>query len=74
MLMLLPDRTVFGILCKFTAFRGTLHWLVDAVHMGHVGEFLSFSSSGLLSEKGIRPHVRAHYSMLIQICACVRAN
>ena len=29
-----------GILCKFTAFLGTLHWLVDAVDMGHFGVFL----------------------------------
>ena len=26
-----------GILCKFAAFLGTLHWLVDAVDMGHFG-------------------------------------
>ena len=26
-----------GILCKFTAFLGTLHWPVDAVDMAHLG-------------------------------------
>ena len=26
-----------GILCKFTAFLGTLHWPFDAVDMGHFG-------------------------------------
>ena len=39
-----------GILCKVTAFLGTLHWPVDAVDMGHFGlflKFLSFSSNGL---------------------------
>ena len=40
-----------GILCKFTAFLGSLHWPVDAVDMRHFGvsllEFSSFSSNGL---------------------------
>ena len=37
-LMLLPGpESVFILLCKFTAFLGSLHWPVDAVDMGHFG-------------------------------------
>ena len=39
-----------GILCKFTAFLGTLHWPMGSDDMGQFGvsfwSFLSFSSNG----------------------------
>ena len=34
-----------GILCKFTAFLGTLHWPCDAVDLGHFDIFFSLESS-----------------------------
>ena len=51
-----------GILCKFTAFLGTLHWLVDAVDMGYFGvsfvevviHFERWAGRRLLSEKFTR--------------------
>ena len=33
-----------GILCKFAAFLGTLHWPVGSEDMGHFGGFLSGTS------------------------------
>ena len=42
-LILLPGLSV-GILCNFTAFLGSLHWLVDAVDLGHFGVFFFFWS------------------------------
>ena len=62
-----------GILCKFTAFLGSLHWPVDAVDMGHFGvSFLELlilfeqrAGHRLLSEKVTRPHVRANRPILI---------
>ena len=33
-----------GILCEFTAFLGSLHWLVGAVDMGHFGGSLKRNS------------------------------
>ena len=38
-----------GIVCKFTTFLGTLHWLVGAVDMGHFG--VSFSEILILFEQ-----------------------
>ena len=42
-----------GILCKFTAFLGTLHWPCDAVDLEHFGIYFfgsscSFSGNGLV--------------------------
>ena len=62
-----------GILCKFTAFLGTLHWLVATVGMGHFGVsylevlifFEQWAGHWLLSEKVTRPHVRANRLFLI---------
>ena len=55
-----------GILCKFTAFLGSLHWPVDAVDIGHFGVsflevldlFEQWAGHRLLSEKFTRPHLR----------------
>ena len=54
-----------GILCKFTAFLGSLHWPVDNVDMGHFGVsylgvlflFEQWAGHRLLSEKVFWPHV-----------------
>ena len=56
-----------GILCRFTAFLGTLHWPVDTVDMGHFGVsypevlilFEQWAGHRLLSEKVTGPHARA---------------
>ena len=64
-----------AILCKFTAFLGTLHWPADTGDMGHFGssylEVLILSEQGagllLLSEKVTKPHFDS-------LCACVRGN
>ena len=53
-----------GILCKFTAFLGSLHWPVDAVDLGHFGVsffellilFEQWAGHRLLSEQVTRPH------------------
>ena len=64
MLMLSAWPHSVGILCKFTAFLGTLlHWPVDAVDMGHFGVsfveslilFEQWAGHRLLSEKVTRP-------------------
>ena len=60
-----------GILCKFTAFSGSLHWPVRSVDMGHFGgaflEFLilfqQWAGHRLLHEN--RPPVRANRPILI---------
>ena len=70
-----------GILFKFTAFLGTLHWPVDAFNMGHFGVsylevlilFEQWTGLRLLSEKVTRPHVRANRPISFS-CACVRRN
>ena len=57
-----------GILCKFTAFLGTLHWPVVSEDMGHfwVSDlehliiFEQWTGHRLLNEKVIRPHMRAN--------------
>ena len=57
-----------GILCKFTAFLGTLHWPVGPEDMGHFGiSYLElpilleqWAGHRLLNEKVIRPHLSAH--------------
>ena len=57
-----------GIMFKFTAFLGALHWLVDTVDMGHLGGsylevlilFEQWAGYRLLSEKVTRPHLRAN--------------
>ena len=56
-----------GILCKFNAFLGTLHWPVGTVDMGHLGSsfledltlFEQWAGHRLLSEKVIKPRFRA---------------
>ena len=62
-LLLLPCSV--GILCKFTAFLGSLHCPVDNMDMGHFGVsylevlilFEQWAGHRLLSEKVTRPHV-----------------
>ena len=57
-----------SMLCKFTAFFGTLHWPVGDVDLGHLGVsflevlilFEQWASHRLLSEKVTRSHVRAN--------------
>ena len=57
-----------GILCKFSAFLGTLHWPLDTVDMGHFGIsflellilFEQLAGHRFLSEKVTWPHVRAY--------------
>ena len=57
-----------GILCKFAAFLGSLHWPVRPVDMVHFGVsypevlilFEQWAGHRLLSEKVTRPHVRAN--------------
>ena len=69
-----------GILCKFTAFLGSLHWPVDAVDMGHFGVsflevlilFEQWAGHRLLSEKVTRPHIRPDRPFFNSLCACVR--
>ena len=56
-----------GILCKFTSFRGTLHWPASSEDLGQIGVsflellilFEQWAGHRLLSEKVTRPHVRA---------------
>ena len=56
-----------GILVRFTSFLGTLHWPSGSVDLGHFGIsflellilFEQWAGHRLLSEKVIRPHVRA---------------
>ena len=61
-----PPKSV-GILCKFTAFLGSLLWLVGTVDMGHFGvSFLEipifFLNTGPVTgcsvKKVTRPHIR----------------
>ena len=62
-----------GILVRFSAFLGTLHWPSGAVDMGHFGVsflellilFEQWSGQRLLSEKVTRPHVRAGRPILV---------
>ena len=57
-----------GMLYKFTAFLGSLHWPVGSDDMGHFGIsylellilFEQFAGHRLLSEKVIRPHLHAN--------------
>ena len=57
-----------GLLCKFSAFGGSLHWPAGAEDLGHFGVsfleililFEQWAGHRLLSEKVTRPHVRAH--------------
>ena len=69
-----------GILCKFTVFRGSLHWPVDAVDMEHFGVlavlilFEQWAGHRLLSEKVTGPHVRADRPTFDSLCSCVRGN
>ena len=57
-----------GILCKFTASFGTLHWPVGSEDMGHFGVsflellilFEQWAGHRLLSKKVTRPHARAN--------------
>ena len=56
------------LLCEFSSFLGTLHWPADFTDLGHVGVsnlevfilFVQWAGHRLLSEKVVRPHVRAH--------------
>ena len=56
-----------GILVRFTSFLGTLHWPSGIVDLGHFGIsflellilFEQWAGHRLLSEKVVRPHVRA---------------
>ena len=56
-----------GILVRFTSFLGTLHWPSGSVDLGHFGIsflellilFEQWAGHRLLSEKVIRPHIRA---------------
>ena len=62
-----------GILVRFSAFLGTLHWPSGSVDMGHFGIsflellilFEQWSGHRLLSEKVTRPHVRAGRPILV---------
>ena len=55
-----------GILCKFTASLGTLHWPCDAVYFLEVLVlFGQWAGHRLLSEKVTRPHVRTNRPILI---------
>ena len=62
-----------GILCKFTAFLGTLHWPVGSKDLGHFGvsffELLilceQWAGHRLLGEKVTGPHVRTNRLILI---------
>ena len=69
-----------GILCKFTAFLGNLHWAVDAVDMGHFGvsfwRFSSFSSNGLVTGCSLKrlPGPMCVLTVLFQFPLCVRGN
>ena len=62
-----------GILIRFTSFLNTLHWLSGADDFGHFGIsflellilFEQWAGHRLLSEKVIRPHVRANRPILI---------
>ena len=56
-----------GILVRFTSFLGTLHWPSGSADLGHFGIsflellilFEQWAGHRLLSEKVVRPHVRA---------------
>ena len=62
-----------GILVRFTSFLGTLHWPSGSVDLGHFGIsflellilFEQWAGHRLLSEKVIRPHVRAGRPILL---------
>ena len=78
----IPDADVaawpcsVGILCKLTAFLGTLHWLVGAEDTGHFGVsylellilFEQWAGHRLLNEKVVRPHLRAHRPIFSPLC------
>ena len=57
-----------GILCKFTAFLGSVHWPMGSDDMCHFGVYFlellilfeQWAGHRLLSEKVTRPHVRAN--------------
>ena len=69
-----------GILCKFTAFLGSLHWPVDAVDLWHFGVsflellilFEQWAGHRLPSGKVTRPHVNR--PIFDSLCSCVRGN
>ena len=62
-----------GMLIRFTSFLNTLHWPTGSDDLGHFGVSFSellilferWAGHRLLSEKVIRPHVRANRPMLI---------
>ena len=62
-----------GVLVRFTAFLGTLHWPSDSLDLGHFGIsflellilFEQWAGHRLLSEKVTRPHVRAGRPILV---------
>ena len=71
----------FGILCKFTAFLGTLHWPVDAVDMVHCGVsflevlilFEQWAGHRLLSEKRLPGHMLGLTVLFrFPLCLCQR--
>ena len=71
-----------GILCKFTAFLGTLHWPVDAVDMGHFGVssleilflFEQWAGHRLLSEKSYQATRTGQPFYFHSLCTFVRGN
>ena len=71
-----------GLLCKFSAFLSSLHWLVGAEDLGQSGVsylevlivFEQWAGQRLLSEKVTRPHARAHRPNFYFFCSCVRRN
>ena len=75
-----PDSV--GILCKFTAFLGTLHWPVGSEDLGRFAVsflellilFEQWAGHRLLSEKVARPHVWANRPYFDSLCSCVRGN
>ena len=62
-----------GILCKFSAFLGTLHWPAGTADVGHFGVsflevlalFEQWAGHWLISEKVTWPHERANRPMSI---------
>ena len=62
-----------GILVRLTSFLGTLHWPSDSADLGHFGIsflellilFEQWAGHRLLSEKVVRPHVRAGRPILL---------
>ena len=71
-----------SILIRFTSFLNTLHWPSGSDDLGHFGIsflellilFEQWAAHRLLSERVIRPHVRADRPILIPFCSCVRGN